>query len=46
MSERIALTCHTCGEGIDIPNKGLGRAIAAAWSTRHQGHDVQDEVQA
>lgn len=41
---RIRLDCATCGEGLDVPDKGLGRAAAAAWRTRHQGHDVTEEA--
>jgi hypothetical protein len=33
---RIVEKCATCGDSIDLPNKGLGRANAAAWRTRHQ----------
>lgn len=43
MADRIVLDCRTCGEGVDVPNKGLGRAIAAAWRTNHQGHDIESE---
>jgi len=43
MSDRLTARCVTCGEGVDLPNKGLGRAMLAAWRTQHQGHDVTDE---
>lgn len=39
-TQRIVLRCATCEEGVDVPDKGLGRATAAAWRTRHQGHEV------
>lgn len=42
MSDRIVLSCVTCDEGVDVPDKGLGRAVAAAWRTRLQGHDVTE----
>lgn len=42
MSDRIILTCHTCGESADLPNKGMGRAMAGAWRTQHQGHDTEE----
>ena len=35
----ITVSCHTCGETTSWPDKGLGRANASAWETRHQGHD-------
>lgn len=35
-NDRIVETCPVCKDGIDVPNKGLGRAVAAAWRTRHQ----------
>lgn len=34
---RIILSCGGCTAAINIPNKGLGRAVAAAWRTRHEG---------
>lgn len=40
MNPDIALTCHTCGEGYGGPNTGMGRALALAWLTNHQGHEV------
>lgn len=39
-STRITRWCHHCEDGIDMPNKGLGRAYVAAWATRHQAHAV------
>ena len=33
---RIEAYCHVCEEGVDAPNKGLGRAVIAAWKSRHQ----------
>lgn len=41
-TERITAWCHHCDEGLDVPNKGLGRAHAAAWATQHQGHLTSD----
>lgn len=32
---RIVAAC-VCGNGINVPDKGLGRAAVAAWKTRHQ----------
>lgn len=37
---RITRWCHHCDEGLDVPNKGLGRAFAASWATQHQGHVI------
>lgn len=34
--DTIKETCEVCKEGIEVPNKGLGRAIYHAWLTRHQ----------
>ena len=33
---RIDAVCEVCGDGAEAPNKGLGRAVIAAWRTRHQ----------
>lgn len=41
-TERIIRWCHHCDAGIDLPNKGLGRAHAATWATQHQGHLIGD----
>lgn len=41
---RIVLVCHTCHETCDVPDKGLGRATAAAWRTNHQGHHVEQQT--
>lgn len=41
-TERIIVLC-TCHSGLNIPNKGLGRAIAAAWRTRHEGDDASHD---
>lgn len=41
MKDRIDYECKTCQEGVNVPSKGIGRAIVAAWLTNHQGHDVQ-----
>lgn len=32
----INLSCLVCDEHETYPNKGLGRAMAAAWVSRHQ----------
>ena len=32
----IDLICDFCGDAALYPNKGLGRATAAAWVTQHQ----------
>jgi len=42
MSDRLIARCATCGESVDLPNQGLGRATLAAWRTQHQGHDVTE----
>lgn len=39
--ERIILLCE-CGSGVQCPNNGLGRAVAASWRTQHQSEDVAD----
>lgn len=39
-STRLAEDCEVCGEGIDVPNKGMGRAILAAWRTQHQHREA------
>jgi hypothetical protein len=34
---RIVIRCYACeGEARSLPDKGLGRAHAAAWETQHQ----------
>lgn len=33
---RLSETCPVCKDGIDVPDKGLGRAVLAAWRTQHQ----------
>lgn len=33
---QIYLKCLGCGAAGSYPDKGLGRAAAAAWKTRHQ----------
>ena len=33
--DRIVAQC-VCGESVDMPNKGLGRAMVAAFKSRHQ----------
>lgn len=42
MSDRLIARCLTCHESVDLPNKGMGRAMLAAWRTEHQGHDVEE----
>lgn len=44
MNGRIVWACATCGAGIDAPDKGIGRAMIAAWRTQHQGHDTHQET--
>lgn len=39
--DTILAACK-CGAGDIWPNKGLGRASAAAWKTRHQHPDQPD----
>lgn len=41
---RIVIVCHTCGATASWPDKGLGRASAASWETRHQEHDYTRSV--
>jgi len=35
-------TCGVCGDSIEAPDKGLGRAMVAAWRTRHQHNEEKD----
>ena len=34
--EELSEACDVCKESVTVPNKGLGRAVLAAWRTRHQ----------
>ena len=34
---RLIAACR-CGEGVDVPDTGLGRAVIGAWKTQHQEH--------
>lgn len=36
VADTIVGKCHACGDRIQAPNKGLGRAVVATWRTRHQ----------
>ena len=38
----LVLSCDVCKRTMMFPNKGLGRASAAAWETRHQ-HLTEEE---
>lgn len=35
-ARRLSEMCHVCKDSIEVPDKGIGRAILAAWRTRHQ----------
>lgn len=37
---RITSACYLCEERVDFPDKGLGRAMLAAWESRHQHPDA------
>lgn len=39
--ERLQVSCKACGLSLDVPNKGLGRAMLGVWDSQHSGHDEE-----
>ena len=42
-SGRVTSVCSVCGDSVEAPNKGMGRAVVAAWESNHGrncGRDV------
>lgn len=37
---RIILSCNECRCGINVPDQGIGPALAATWRNQHEGKNA------